>query len=245
MPIFRTSLLAAAVASLGGCYVFSIPDAVPDVPKQTVPESAFIDIDSRIVTETRTGMVKTGEVCSGGDCTSIREKKTRQVDVKVATATIGGGPVSIGAIAMSNPEFRSDDEQVRSDRRRCLGGHVSMTLGGIGVLAGAVMLRQGFYKDDDHPGGNRSLAIGGYAALGAGVALLAGGYFLGGNRCDEYEAAMTKWASVYEEPSDSEVRGDERAAMMEKLVADFNKAHAATAQKTPTSDDTSTEEVTP
>ncbi len=233
---------AATSTLLSGCLVgISVPD-IPATTRPDLPADKFLDVDAHWETVEVNYKVKTGETCYKGDCVTHKENRTKDVDVRVASGTIGGRPVSLRELAVaSSPEFVRDTDRVAGLMSACRRGRIAMSLGLTAAVVGATLLQRGFDEDDP----NRDMAIGGYAALGAGlvglVGLVGGYTVFGGQHCKEAGAIYERWQPIYEKPNEIQLRG-EAAKVYEILAKKFNEDREAALARQST---TTSEEVAP
>ena len=223
--------VAALSVVLNGCYFVAMPKRVPRIEQPTLPEDAFLEVETD-VKKVRQGYTEKIEVCPKGSrsgCIDERRQKSRTVAVNTARATVDGNPISVGAVAMAaSDEFRSDTAKLRGVTSSCKRGRMVMTVGGLALSSSFFLLNVGFA---DPP--NRGAQIGGIAAVGAGAALMALGRFaFGGQNCDEAKSLYRKWEGVYRDPDATTVGGDS-AELLELLAKKFNRDRARTA---PTAD---------
>jgi hypothetical protein len=208
-------------ALLSGCLVgISVPD-IPATTRPDLPADKFLEVDANTATVQVTDRVKTGETCVKGsrDCVTHHENRERDVDVRVAKGTIDGRPVTLRELAvMASPDFVKDTDRVAGLMSACRRGRISMSLGLTAAIVGATLLQRAFDEEDP----SRNMAIGGYAALGAGVVGLVGGYTVfGGQHCKEAGKLYERWKPVYKNPDDIEQVGS-AAEMYEVLARKFN-----------------------
>lgn len=211
--------IAIASTLLTGCFVsISVPD-IPSTARPPLPEDKFLDLDAHDESVEVNYKVKTGETCYQGDCVTHRENRTKNVSVRVASATIDGRPLSFRELAVvSSPEFVADTDRVDGLMSSCRLGRISMAVGFTAAIVGATLLQQGF--DEDNP--RRDLAIGGYASLGVAIVGIAGGYTVfGGQHCKEAESIYKRWQPIYEKPNETKLSGD-AAEVYEVLAKKFN-----------------------
>lgn len=212
-----------------GCMIMAAhtPD-VPSTARPTLPDDQPIQLESDVVQETRNYKVTTGETCFKGtsDCVVSRENRSKRVNVSVAEASVDDAPISIGKVAVAaSPEYVKDTDTLRGAVSACKRGKIIVAAGWIAATGAYLLLNRAYGVDPV----NRSEQIGGFAALGAAVVGVGGGYFLfGGQRCGEIKEIYRRWKPVYTAADDSKVRG-ESAEMLEKLVEKFNRDHARAA----------------
>jgi hypothetical protein len=227
MPI---RLLAVACSSmLAGCFFVGI--GVPDVPstaRPDLPEDKFLDLDAHTETREVTYKVKTGEDCYKGDCVTHRENRTKDIHVRVASATIDGRPMSMRELAVSSsPDFVKDTDRVSGLMSACRRGRIAMAIGATAAIVGLTLLQQGF--DEDNP--RRNLAIGGYASLGVAIVGIGGSYTVfGGQHCKEAGRIYERWEPVYANADKTKVEGD-AADVYEVLAKKFNATRGARESK--------------
>lgn len=208
-----------------GCFMsISVPD-IPETTRPNLPEDKFLDLDAHTESVEVNYKVKTGETCYKGDCVTHRENRTKDVDVRVASGTIDGRPVSLRELAvMASPEFVADTNKVTGLMSACRRGRISMSLGGTAAIVGATMMQRAF--DQDNP--NRNLAIASYATLGAAIVGLVGGYLVfGGQHCKEAGSIYERWEPIYKKPNEIKLAGD-AAELYEVLAKKFNADREAT-----------------
>ncbi len=204
---------------LAGCFMsVSVPD-VPSTARPDLPPDKFLELDAHTETVEVNYKVKTGETCYKGDCVTHRENRSKDVDVRVASGTIDGRPVSIRELAvMASPDFVRDTDKVQGLMSACRRGRISMGVGLTAAIAGVTMMTRAF--DEDNP--NRTLAIAGYGVLGvAALGLIGGRYAFGGQHCREAGAIYERWEPIYKDPNDTKLAG-EAAEMYEVLAKKFN-----------------------
>ncbi len=222
MSVIRIVVLGF-VAQLAGCYVMKLPPSVPKVDRPTIAKDSFLELETGRANETRY-YTENSKHCHKGDCIDVKTDRRKNVRVKVAAATLDGNPISIGQVAAAaSPEYVSDTEKLRPLTSSCKRGRIVMMGGGVFLTAAYFLLQAGFRKDEP----NRAAAIGGVAALGAGVTGMALGRFaFGGQHCNEAEKLYSKWATVYYSPDATTVKKGS-AEMLELLVDKFNRDREA------------------
>lgn len=215
-------LLALGCSSLlAGCFFMSV--SVPDVPsteRPNLPEDKFLDLDARTERVKVNYEVQTGRSCVGSTCAKSYENRSKNVNVRVASGSIDGRPVSLRELAvMASPEFVADTDKVSGYFSACRRGRISMAVGATAAIVGLMLLQRGF--DEDMP--SRDMAIGGYASLGVAAVGIIGGYTVfGGQHCGKAGEIYKRWKTIYRDPDDVKVTG-EAAAMYEQLADKFNR----------------------
>lgn len=228
LAVHQLRLPALACALSTGCLMgVSVPN-IPETTRPDLPADKFLDVDARWETVEVNYKVKTGETCYKGDCVTHKENRSKDVDVRVASGTIDGRPVSLRELAVAtSPEFVRDTDKASGLMSACRRGRIAMSLGLTAAVVGATLLQRGF--DEDNP--NRDMAIGGYASLGAGLVGIAGGYTVfGGQHCKEAGRIYERWQPIYEKPNEIELRG-EAAKVYELLGKKFNKDRKAALER--------------
>jgi hypothetical protein len=227
---------------LAGCFFFGT--GVPDVPSTARPQLAedkFLELDAHTESREVSYKVKTGEDCYKGDCVTHREDRTKDVDVRVASATIDGRPLSMRELAVTaSPDFVNDTDRVSGLMSSCHRGRIALAIGATAAVVGLTLLQRGFNEEDPQ----RNLAIGGYASLGVAIVGLAGSYTVfGGQHCKEAGQIYERWETVYSNADKTKVEGD-AADAYEVLAKKFNAdrearlgAHQAEAQPDPTTEE--------
>jgi hypothetical protein len=226
MSVVRTLALAWVAAQLAGCFVFSMPPSVPKVKQPTLAPDVFLEANARSVNQ-RSSRRETSTYCSSGSCTDISTRVPTTIQVRVASPTVNGNPISIGEVAAAaSPEYVSDTQSAREMTSKCKRGRIIMTAGGLGLTAAYFLLQMGYRSDEP----NKGAAIGGWAALGGGLAGIAGGHFVfGGQYCNDAKEIYRKWSPIYEDPGATKVESD-RAELVEVLVDKFNQDRARVAK---------------
>jgi hypothetical protein len=224
LAVHQFRLPALTCSLLTGCLM---GDSVPNITETTLPNlpaDQFLDVDAHWETVEVNYKVKTGETCYKGDCVTHKENRRKDVDVRVASGTIDGRPVSLRELAVAaSPEFVRDTDKVSGLMSACRRGRIAMSIGMTAAVVGATLLQRGF--DENNP--NRDMAIGGYASLGAGLVGIAGGYTVfGGQHCKEAGKIYERWQVIYEKPNEIQLRG-EAAKVYEILAKKFNKGREA------------------
>jgi hypothetical protein len=224
LAVHQFRLPALACFLLTGCLMGVSVPKIPETTRPDLPADTFLDVDAHWETVQVNYKVKTGETCYKGDCVTHRENRRKNVDVRVASGTIDGRPVSLRELAVAaSPEFVRDTDKVSDLMSACRRGRIATSIGLTAVVVGATLLQRGF--DADKP--NRDMAIGGYASLGAGLVGLAGGYTVfGGQHCKEAGKIYERWRPIYEKPDEMQLRG-EAAKVYEILAKKFNKSREA------------------
>ena len=229
MSVVRVALMAGLAAQLAGCFVFSMPSAVPKVNRPNLPPDAFIEANAGLERQ-RSSRRDTSTVCTGGSCTDYTVRTPTTILVHVAEPTVNGNPITVGEVAAAaSTEYVSDTERARGLTSSCKRGRIVMTAAGLVATGAFVLLSIGYNKENP----NQAAAIGGIAAAGAGVGgLLLGRYVVGGQNCDAAEEIYRKWQPIYQYANKTKVERDS-AKMLEVLVDRFNEDRARVAKPDP------------
>jgi hypothetical protein len=229
MSVVRVAVMAGLAAQLAGCFVFSMPPAVPKVNRPNLPPDTFIEANAGLERQ-RSSRRDTSTVCSGGSCTDFTVRTPTTISVRVAEPTVNGNPITIGEVAAAaSPEYVSDTERARGLTSSCKRGRIVMTAAGVFVTGAFVLLSIGYNKENP----NQAAAIGGIAAAGAGVGgLLLGRYVAGGQYCDDAEEIYNKWQPIYQYAGKTKAERDS-AKLVEVLVDKFNQDRARVAKPEP------------
>lgn len=232
-------VIATSCVVLAGCLA-SLPPSVPGTSRPQLPEDKFLEVEAYTKTVAVSYTKKMGEDCVKGtnDCIEHRERRTKDVDVRVASATIDGRPLTIRDVAVAaSPDFVSDTNRAGGLTSGCKRGRVMESIGGTAIIVGLTLLQRAF----DHDNPNRNMAIGGYATLGGGIFSLGGGWLVfGGQHCGEAAAIYRRWEPIYDHSDETKVTGD-AAEMLEVLVKKYNVDRAKVGSRQAETD----EEVTP
>ncbi|MEO8705076.1 MAG: hypothetical protein ABI867_33795, partial [Kofleriaceae bacterium] len=197
----RSIALLALLAGSGGCFTvdaFNLPSTIPKSARPQLPPDTFIEVEAGFVKESYTVTDKV-KVCSKGDCMEVLSDRRKHENVRVASASIAGKPLTINeVVSAASPEYVAETARGRGLVSKCRRGKLVQILGVVSMVTSFYLLNDGYGGEEAD---NKPLIAGGWAALGGGAALYGLGRFaFGGQACGEAEAIHQKWRTVYRDP---------------------------------------------